>query len=396
MKILSFAVEPPYPPERATRIRTWNFLSRLARTDDVTLVTWGSALDERRLADLDMFRVIMLERGAWSAGLRARLSRRVRSLAGGEPPWVRAYRECSQPVPDIPGDFDVAIAHDEAAWCLMPQLPFPRAVDRHNVFSVTMDGLIKDRSLGATRRTKWRLERRMWSRFDRNVSEQADGSIVTTSQAAFSLRMLIPEATLHVATNGVDLGPRPLPQAVGPCVSFVGTMDYEPNISAVIWFVREVWPIVRAWVPPAEFRIIGREPAKRVRRLEGSGVRVLGEVDDLTDALEGSRVGVVPLRAGSGIKTKTQELLGFALPVVSTSVGAEGIAFGPNEGLFVRNDPVGFAEAVVHMLRNPLEARVAGLAGREAVRRQFSWETSAAAYRSALELAGSWRMRGVS
>lgn len=195
-----------------------------------------------------------------------------------------------------------------------------------------------------------------------------------------ALRDLVGGTRVEVVPNGVELPPRPLTPARGTDVVFVGTMDYAPNAEAVSWFLRRVWEGVREAVPSARFRIIGR--GARERFPPAAGVDRIGYVSDVPEACGGARLAVVPLWAGLGIKTKTLEFLGMGLPVVATSVGAEGLP--TTEGLVVADDPGAFREAVVRLLTDPQDAALRGRAGRAVAAEGFGWDAAAAVYRELL------------
>lgn len=385
MKILAVTIVPPWPPDHGTRMRAWHLLQRLAATDEVTLVTWdeGATPEVRAMLERTFARVVLLPRSAPPLGGATRLARHARGLLGGLPPYVQLLTATSAPCPPL-GRFDVAIAEDDAAAFLMPAAGCPRVVTRHNVFSKTVHELAATAGAGAAKRLVWAAERGMWRRFDARLAGIADHCIVTTPESADALRAITPGARVSLVTNGVVVPEEPLPPSDSPCVVFVGTMSYQPNADAVEWLVRESWGAVRDAVPGAALRIIGHDPLPSVRRLEGNGVRVLGTVPDVVAASRGARAGVVSLRAGSGIKNKTLELMAMGLPVVATSVGAEGIPIPEEDGLIVRSTAAEIAAELVRLLTRPDEARALGAAARAAVSGAFSWDAAADQLRGAL------------
>lgn len=385
MRIAAFAISPPYPPDDGTRILAWQHLRRLAETDEVTLITWAQSCsaEVHRALETTFAGVVLLGRRRLPVGIAARLARRARGLAGGLPPWIQVMIEASEPAPALDG-FDLAIAQDDAAWFLMPAMDCPRIVTRHNVFSETIGALAREATLGAAHRAAWRIDLPMWIRFDRALSTTADASVVTTPEAAAALLRLVPEADVTVVTNGVDVPPEPLPEPTRPVAVFVGGMNYAPNVDAAVRMAREIWPEVRRRVPGAELRIIGHSPTAAVRRLAGPGIVVTGSVPTVAEAARGARLGLVPLRAGSGIKNKTIELMAMGLPVVASPVGAEGIPFGRDKGLIVRDTSREIAAEACTMLERPGEARALGLAARDAVGETFTWESAARTLRETL------------
>lgn len=124
----------------------------------------------------------------------------------------------------------------------------------------------------------------------------------------------------------------------------------SPNVDGLNWFVTEVLPLVQARVPWAHLRVTGDSPPDIVRRLAGFGVSFDGHVPDLSSLYESARCVIVPLRFGSGVKIKTIEALQFGVPVVATSIGAEGIDLHHTGALSIHDDPKGFSDAVSKLL----------------------------------------------
>ncbi len=154
-----------------------------------------------------------------------------------------------------------------------------------------------------------------------------------------------------------------------------GTMSWPPNIDAVQWFHREVYPYIRRRVPQAGFTIVGANPPPVIRQLPESdpSVTVTGYVDDIREASLGAAVFVVPLRIGSGMRVKILDAMAMAIPVVSTSVGCEGISVHPGRDIVVADDPQAFADGVVSLLKDRARCAEIGSAGRRLVEAEYSW-----------------------
>ena len=133
---------------------------------------------------------------------------------------------------------------------------------------------------------------------------------------------------------------------------FVGNFNHPPNISAVLWLVREIMPKVRALVPGTCLSIIGPNPPAEVMALAGADVVVLGWVPETAVYLDAARVSVAPLLVGAGMKGKVGEALGRGLPVVSTTIGAEGMGLENGRQVLIADDPEGFAQAVARLLQD--------------------------------------------
>jgi glycosyltransferase involved in cell wall biosynthesis len=131
----------------------------------------------------------------------------------------------------------------------------------------------------------------------------------------------------------------------------VGGFWHKPNTDAVLWFVRDIWPILRRQNPGLRFCIAGSNPSDPVRELDGrDGIEVLGFVPDLTPFFDRARVFVAPLRFGAGMKGKVGQSMMSGLPVVATAIGAEGLGAEDGEHLLVAETPAAFAAQVMTLL----------------------------------------------
>ena len=129
----------------------------------------------------------------------------------------------------------------------------------------------------------------------------------------------------------------------------------SPNVDGLTWFLTEVFPLVQARVPWAQLRITGGSPPELLTRQEGFGITFEGHVPDLRSFYQGARCVIVPLRFGSGVKIKTMEALQYGVPVVATSIGAEGIDLHDSGALSIHDEPEAFSQAVCRLLLSPEE-----------------------------------------
>jgi glycosyltransferase involved in cell wall biosynthesis len=167
--------------------------------------------------------------------------------------------------------------------------------------------------------------------------------------------------------------PEPPPRASDRLL-FLGSMNYGPNIEAVRRFVREVLPQVLAERPQAHLEIVGGNPHPDVLALAGPSVTVTGRVERVQPYLERASALVVPLAIGGGTRLKIVEALALATPVVSSSIGAQGLGLADGRELLLADTPADFTAAVLRVLREPGQARHMGEAGRRAVHEHFRWE----------------------
>jgi rhamnosyltransferase len=195
---------------------------------------------------------------------------------------------------------------------------------------------------------------------------------------------------IRVVPNGVD-STAFSPENVGGGSGALFVANYEnlPNRDALEWLVAEIWPRVRAVLPEAELTVAGAKAPPEVRAVGGrDGIRFVGEVEDLAALYHAHRALAVPLRAGSGTRLKILEGFAARIPVVSTTVGIEGINAEPGRHFRLADDAEAFAYALVDLLRHPQRANIATEAAAELVLRQYDWKQAAERnYAGVLELA---------
>lgn len=185
------------------------------------------------------------------------------------------------------------------------------------------------------------------------------------------------ESRLKVIPNGVSVStPRGIPSSYDPDqLIFIGNMRTHQNTDAVMYFVKDIYPIIKAKRPGGKFRIIGCEPPRAIRALNGKdGIEVTGLVDDVWAYAKDACAAVCPIRIGAGVQNKLLESMAMGIPSVTTSIGFEGIDAVPGEHLFVADSPADFSEALLRLMHDKdLRMRIcrdsAGLIGRE-----YGWE----------------------
>ena len=153
-------------------------------------------------------------------------------------------------------------------------------------------------------------------------------------------------------------------------------MFWPPNVEGVLWFWENVWPQVRKRAPQATLTLIGKNPTERIQALAADpNVEVLGYVPDLTPYLEETAAFIVPLHAAGGMRVKIIDAWSWGLPIVSTTIGAEGIEIQDGENILIADSPAGFADAVVRLLEDTqFQAQLASN-GRSWVEDHYDWRS---------------------
>ena len=169
---------------------------------------------------------------------------------------------------------------------------------------------------------------------------------------------------------------------------FIGGFQHKPNLDAVLYFAKEIFPIVRQKLPNITFRIIGSRTTPEIQALACDGIEVLGFVQDLRTMLDRCRMSVVPLRYGAGTKGKIGTSLSFGLPCVSTSIGTEGMEISDGDGVLVAEDPVNFADAIIQLYQDATLWKFCSRNGIDYVENNLSMNAGVKTIESILEAIG--------
>jgi sugar transferase (PEP-CTERM/EpsH1 system associated) len=261
-------------------------------------------------------------------------------------------------------------------------------VDQHNIEHELLQRTYQHEMAWSRKWYNW-LESRLLKPIEIERCRRADAVLVTSEREHLLLKNLLPRRVIEVIPNGVDTEAFQsdyLAQEGSNQLIFTGTMDYYPNIDAVLFFAQQCWPLIQMLVPGVTWQIVGRKPPPEVQRLiELPGVTVTGFVPDVRPYLARSAVAIAPLQIGSGTRLKILEAFAMQKAVVSTIVGCEGLSVESGKHLMVADQPEAFAQAVVELLRNPSMRLALGSAGRALVEAEYSWKQCGAQLLHVLE-----------
>ncbi len=255
----------------------------------------------------------------------------------------------------------------------------PVILDAHNAEHEIIERMARvDRSL--SRRVYSRINAAKLRREEAAIAAGVDAVAVTSERDRVLFEQLVPGLRPVVVPNGVDASEfqsdTPASEASG--ILFFGALDYFPNADAVRFFRREVWPRLRGAHPDLQWRIVGRLPPADIEAFgREPGIEVAGFVDDLREWIDRSVVVVVPLRAGSGTRLKVLEAMAMGRPVVSTSLGVEGLDVVEGRELLIADDPVEFAQAVGRLLDSGELSDLLGANARALVEATYDWRQCA-------------------
>jgi sugar transferase (PEP-CTERM/EpsH1 system associated) len=381
LRILYLCHRIPYPPNKGEKIRAFHQLRALSARHELDLFTLS---DETNDTD--------------QSGLN-KLCRRV-TVAKVNPTWhrLRALGSLFGRTP-----LTVPYFYSSELQQGINQAISSRSYDRIFIYCSSMAQYVEDGAqiptvmdLVDVDSDKWKqyaafsrfpmsaLYRREGSclrEYELAACERASCTVVTTEREAEIVRLLSERIRVHVIANGVDtayFSPEAvLPHPGVPTIVFTGDMSYYPNVQAVAYFARSVFPLIVSKIPDARFLIVGRNPASSVRALaKVKNVQVTGFVPDVRPYLAQSQVSVAPFSIAAGIQNKILEALAYGIPVVANPKAVQGLSQGAANTVQIANDAPDMAEKIVQLLRDPSARRALGAASRQQVTADYSWENA--------------------
>jgi sugar transferase (PEP-CTERM/EpsH1 system associated) len=384
VRILFLCHRVPYPPNKGEKIRAFNQLKALSAHHTVDLFTLADRVEDLKHQDAlrEYCKTVTIARIVPAA---ARL-RALRFLPTASPLTIPYFfsatlqTEVRKALVTRCYDRIFVYCSAMAQYVEIPEARgIPVVVDLVDVDSDKWRQYASYASFPYS--SIYRREANRLREYERSVCARASAVVVTTEREARLVRDIYPAAHVHAIPNGVDQEyfNRAMTATASetPTVTFTGDMSYFPNEQAVIFFAREVLPLVRQAIPEVRFLIVGRQPTRKVLRLQSiAGVEVTGFVPDVRPYLAQSQVSVAPFLIAAGIQNKVLEAMSYCLAVVATSRIAESLPPQVAEMVEFGDTPPELASKVVHFLRDPEGCRRAGSEGRRRVSAEYDWTKS--------------------
>lgn len=384
MHVLVLTQVLPYPPDSGPKVKTWNVLKYLAARHEVTLVSFVRGDQSADVARLERVcravYTVPMERGAVPDGLAM-----VRSFFTRQPWMMIRDDRCAMRrlVDRLAAEQYFHVAHADqlnmAQYAQRVTGAF-KVLDAHNALWLLYKRLWRTMSAGPR---KWLLGR------DWRLLKTYEGRLVREFDAVTAVIQNDKAALQEAAGEAVDIRVIPITvdtDEVAPVtrqpgashILHIGTMYWPPNIDAVNWFVREVYPLIRQRRPDVQFDVVGSRPPDDLRVLNeaGLGINVTGYVEDPTPYRQQAAAMVVPLLAGGGMRVKILNALAEGIPVVSTTLGCEGIQVTPGRDILVGDTPEEFAAQVLRVLNDPALGGRLSANGRRLMEERYDYRTA--------------------
>jgi sugar transferase (PEP-CTERM/EpsH1 system associated) len=385
VRILWLKTELLHPVDKGGKIRTYNMLKEMKREHHVTYLTLddGTATaDERAKATEYCHELICIperRREKFTPGFYFEL---LLNLVSPRPYAIKKYESAAmlRKIVELErkNAFDLLVCDFLAPAGNVPRtLNMPVVLFQHNVeamiwkrhYEVQTNRVKKAYLYGQWQKMR-RFEKEMCRRFDSVIAVSADDRDQMKREYGA-------EAVFDVPT-GVDVEffrPSGAVQAEKHGIVFTGSMDWLPNEDAIRYFMREIMPLIKNKVPDATLTVVGRNPPPALVDLskEDPSLVITGRVDDVRPYIENAAVYIVPLRIGGGTRLKIFEAMAMEKPVVSTTVGAEGLPLTHGVELLLADAPETFADAVVKLFGDSQYATELGQRAAAVVRENHGW-----------------------
>jgi glycosyltransferase involved in cell wall biosynthesis len=387
----------PYPLDAGPKVRAYYMLRHLAARHQVTLVSFVRPDDRpESVAHLREFC-----QAVHTAPMRRSLGRNVQAAVRGlltGLPMVIARDKMAEMATTLrrlarTGEFDIIHADQlsMAGWGLLAAEAAPRRprtlLDEHNAI-YQLAGRMAAEARGLPRLLIAR-EARAFERYEAAILRAYDATLAVTPEDRQRLLTLFGESEQAALAGKFTVVPICVdPQAVRPVarksqlansqftILHLGAMFWPPNVSGVLWFARQVLPLIWQEIPDVRFVIVGKKPPPEVQALAADPrIQVTGYVADPLPYLQAADVFVVPLFSGGGMRVKILDGWLWGLPIVSTPIGAEGIQSCPGENILIAGDAAAFAAATVRLLTDSELNRRLRANGRRWVETAYAWQT---------------------
>lgn len=389
MNILFLSQIVPYPPHGGVLQRGYNLIREIHKYNSVHLLAFVHPDVLKKEEEIEAARVELLKYctrvyffDLWvKKSNLSKYSGLLMGLFSPVPFSVLAHRsnKFSQKVIQLTEEkaFDL-IHYDTISLCqFQPSRGnISRVLTHHNIESKLMErraNFEKNHLI----RYYLSLQARRIRKYEAQESGRYDVNIVMSQTDGEELKQINPKAALAVVPNGVDTNYF-LPEKENniPALIYTGGMNMFANRDAVLYFLKEIWPAIKAQEPTVKFYAIGQDPPSELIKIGMNDRQVVipGYVEDIRPFVVGASVYVVPLRVGGGTRLKVLDALAMGKAIVSTSIGCEGLEVTNGQDIMIADNPVDFAEKTISLLRNKEKRTALGKAARALAELKYGWE----------------------
>ncbi len=377
MNILFTANRFPYPPYRGDKLKIFHLATQLAKRHNLHLVTFlQQKSDVRYLPELEKIfsKIHLVPLGKYQSYLNS-----LAAVFKNNPFQVEYFRSAamSEKITELRNTYSydaVHVQHLRMAQYWADDATIPRILDLPDAYSLYWKRRVETSS--GWRRIFNRVEQKRIYNYE-SVLSKYDMSLVCSKEDLFYLHNEKGITNIQLLPNGVDVSVfsgEHHDYGIDDTILFTGNMDYAPNVDAVQYFAKDIFPEIKKALPGLTFVIAGQRPVKKIRSLACDDIRVTGFVPNLADMYRTAAIVVAPLRFGAGTQNKVLEAMAMGVPVVSHHIGFDGLDISSGEGVFLAGDKGSFIRHCINLLQSRALREQAGQAGKTVITENYSWQ----------------------
>ncbi|MFC2088648.1 glycosyltransferase family 4 protein [Calditrichota bacterium] len=386
MKILIVCPYLPFPENFGGAIRTFNLLKRLSCNHEIDLIVISNIfaldeyIDEIKKYCKNVF-IVSLNEKPKIIKLLDLLKRILR-----REPFLNKFvdsNEFEKLIYKVTGDksYDLLqFEHSHTARNLKyihPKQKAKTVLMMHNVTAIQFYRMFKSEK-NMSKKIKLFLTWFPMLSWEPKIASEFDKTIVTSKVDKILLQILKPGLDTAVVPNGIDINlyrSYQMKRQKEKNILFVGSMDYEPNADAVLYFYCEIYPAIIKKIPECTLTIVGKNPPNDILSLIiDPKVKVYANVKEVNSYYEKASLSVVPLQSGGGTRLKILESMSFGVPIVSTSIGCEGLEIKNGYNILIGNTASDFSNKVLEILMSPNLAKKLSINARKLIEEKYNWD----------------------
>jgi polysaccharide biosynthesis protein PslH len=390
MKILYLSRWFPYPQDNGSKIRVFNLIKYLAVRHSIDLLSFSSEpVDRSRIDEMCKY-CNSVETEIFKEYPQGKL-KTLRNLLSPVPNFLHRthnldmQRRVERAVEDQ--EYDLVIANQMSMVPYAMAIPVPCKVFEEIELTVFYEKYW----LETQKIKRWR-NWLTWVKATRYIASSLEsldaGTVVSEIERQRVSQIYSGASPICIIPNGVeiseeqnDFGP-PTPDTL----VFSGSLTYEVNLDAMAFFMKEIFPLIKADRPGVKILVTGKLNGVKIDELPHKDwITFTGFLEDVRPTVATSWASIVPLRKGGGTRLKIIEALSLGVPVITTSKGAEGLDLAPEEEIFIADEPETFADAVIKVLETPHLREQSGRAGQRKVRQKYDWKVIGPQFSSFVE-----------
>lgn len=380
MRILFLTPRLPLPADTGAKIRTFNLLKNVAKENQATLLSFYFGENDQPLEDLKIL------------GIKAHLVKAKDKISpskifGQLPLSIEKYssKEMKNKLRELLAKEKIDLVHFDHLHMGQYRQSIngvPCVLDEHNIEAIILERLASIEKSFA-KRLLFKSQAKKMSTYESGLAREFSRCLTVSDRDKEKLSELSGNSmNIEVVPNGVDTeyfssSTHKLANlSEEDALVFTGSMDWLPNSDAVEYFCKEILPLIWKERQSVKFYIVGKNPSNSIIKLGNNDSRIIvtGLVRDVRPYIANSKIFVAPLRVGGGTRLKILEAMAMSKPVVSTTIGAEGIAYTQDKNIILKDSPEEFAQAALELLKNESMRDLLGKYGRELVCSTYDWQ----------------------